>query len=174
LVSRSAFTLLVALVTLERLFELRLSKRNERRLRAQGAVEFGAGHYPVMVALHVILLAGSVVECWLLSRPFVAWLGYPMLGVVLLAAAGRFWVIRTLGQRWTTRVIVPPESSRITQGPYRYLDHPNYVVVVAEGFALPLVHTSWITALVFSIANAILLRSRVRIENQALKEAADG
>lgn len=158
---------------MERLFELRLSRQNVRAQVDAGGVEYGESHYPVMVALHVGLLVGCVAEVWLLSRPFIPWLGYPMFTLVIVAAAGRFWVIRTLGNRWTTRVVVVPGLPLVTKGPYRFLDHPNYLIVAIEGFALPLVHTNWITALLFTVANGVLLRERLRVENAALAEATD-
>lgn len=170
--SLTAFTALIAVVAVERLLELRLSRRNVESQMAAGGIEVGMGHYPVMVALHAGLLAGCLLESWLLHRPFVPVLGYPMLGLVLCAAAGRFWVISALGDRWTTRVVVVPGRPKIRRGPYRFLNHPNYVIVVVEGFALPLVHTNWITATVFTILNGILLTVRIRVENRALAGAA--
>ena len=172
MVSQVAFTGLIIAVAIERLLELRLSRRNERIQLAAGGIEYGSGHYPTMVVLHAGLLLGSLLEIWLLSRPFIPMLGYTMLGLVALAAACRFWIIRTLGNRWTTRVVVVPGLPRITDGPYRFLDHPNYLIVVIEGLALPLVHTSWVTALLFTAANGALLHARIRIENAALAEAA--
>ena len=121
-----------------------------------------------MVVLHTALLVGCVVEVWALHRPFLPWLGWPMLAVVVLSQALRWWCIATLGTRWNTRVIVVPERRWCTAGPYRLLHHPNYVAVVAEGFALPLVHTAWLTALCFTLANALLLTVRIRVENSAL------
>lgn len=171
MVSRAAFTVLIAAVSVQRLLELRLSRRNERVLIKAGAVEHGAGHYSLMVMLHAGLLAGSLAETWLLARPFIDAVGYPMLAILALAGAGRIWVISTLGERWTTKVFVAPGSNRIRTGPYRYFSHPNYAIVVVEGVALPLVHTNWITAIVFTVANAVLLTIRIRVENRALEEA---
>jgi methyltransferase len=133
-------------------------------------MEYGAGHYPIMVALHTALLIGCVTESWLLDRPFVPALGYPMIALALLAQFTRYWVIRTLGGRWTTRVIVVPGTVRVKTGPYRFLRHPNYLAVVVEGIALPLVHSNWITAVVFTVANAALLSVRIRCEDRALEE----
>ena len=114
------------------------------------------------------LLVGCVVEPWALHRPFLPWLGWPMLAVVALSQGLRWWCITTLGKRWNTRVIVLPQAPLVQGGPYRWIHHPNYVAVVAEGFALPLVHTAWLTALAFTVANAILLNVRIRVENSAL------
>lgn len=162
------YTLLIVAVGVERLAELLIARRHARWAFAHGGTEFGAGHYPVMVVVHTGLLAGCVVETWALHRPFLPWLGWPMLAVVALSQGLRWWCVTTLGPRWNTRVIVVPEASLVRAGPYRRLRHPNYVAVVAEGLALPLVHTAWLTAAVFTLINAAVLRTRIRVENAAL------
>lgn len=162
------YLLLIVAVGLERLAELVVSQRNLAWSRQRGGVESGAGHYPAMVLLHTGLLIGCLLEAWLGNRPFVPALGWPMLAVVLLAQGLRWWCIATLGHQWNTRVVVVPGAGRITGGPYRFLPHPNYVAVVAEGIALPLVHTGWLTALAFTVLNALLLTVRIRTENRAL------
>ncbi len=164
------FALLLAVIVLERLAELVVSARHVAAAKRAGAVERGFGHYPVMVALHVGLLAGSAIEVYALDRPFLPWLGWPMLAVVLAAQALRWWCIATLGRQWNTRVIVVPGASRVDRGPYRVVPHPNYVAVVIEGVALPLVHTAWLTAVVFTVLNAAVLRTRIKVENAALAE----
>ena len=122
-----------------------------------------------MVALHSGLLVAMLVEAWV-RRPDVApALAWSMLGLVLASQALRWWCIATLGRRWNTRVIVVPGLAPVASGPYRLLPHPNYVAVVVEGFALPLVHAAWLTALVFTCANAALLVVRVRVEDAALR-----
>ena len=166
------FTVLVVLVGLERLAELVVAKRNRRIALAQGGVETGQGHYPVMVALHTGLLVGALAEVYVADRAFYPWLGYPMLAVVLAAQALRWWCIRTLGPQWNTRIIVVPGLPLVTAGPYRWLRHPNYLAVVAEGVALPLVHTAWLTALLFTALNLPLLWWRIRAEEQALGRLA--
>jgi methyltransferase len=160
------YVLLIVAVAVERLAELVVSQRNRAWSRARGGVEFGARHYPAMVILHTGLLAGCVVEA--LHRPFIPALGWPMLAIVLCAQGLRWWCIATLGPQWNTRVIVVPGAPRVTGGPYRFLSHPNYVAVVLEGVALPMVHTAWITAIVFTVLNAALLRTRITVENDAL------
>ncbi|MFD5817006.1 isoprenylcysteine carboxyl methyltransferase family protein [Streptomyces sp. NPDC127038] len=165
------YGLLVAAVAAERVGELAVARRNERRSRACGAIEAGRGHYPAMVALHTALLLGCAAEVRLGDRPFLPALGWTMLAVLLGAQALRWWCITTLGFRWNTRVIVVPGLPLVARGPYRFLRHPNYVAVVAEGLALPLVHTAWITALLFTLADAVLLTVRVRCENRALAGA---
>jgi len=159
---------LIAAVAVERLVELVVSKRNLAWSLARGGTEYGFGHYPFMVVLHIGLLVACVLEPLLLERPFIPALGWPMLAVVFAAQALRWWCISTLGPQWNTRVIVIPGASRVVGGPYRWLPHPNYVAVVLEGFALPLVHTAWLTAAVFTVLNALLLRTRLRVENTAL------
>lgn len=172
------FTLLIGAVGLERLAELVVSKRNATWSFDRGGVETGQGHYVVMVVLHTGLLVGALVEVWLRQPAFVPVLGWTMFALVLAAQALRWWCIAALGRQWNTRVIVVPGLPRVTGGPYRYLSHPNYVAVVIEGFALPLVHSAWITALVFTLCNAVLLAVRIRVENRALtamsSAAADG
>ena len=162
------YYLLILAVGIERLVELVVSKRNAAWSFAHGGKEFGRLHYGVMVTIHTALLVGCVVEPWALHRPFIGWLGWPMLVVVALSQALRWWCITTLGPRWNTRVIVLPDAPLVREGPYRWLHHPNYVAVVAEGFALPLVHTAWLTATAFTLANALLLSVRLRVENEAL------
>ena len=162
------YVLLVAAVAIERLVELVVSKRNWAWSRERGGTEFGAGHYPAMVVLHIGLLAGCLIEVIALQRPFVPALGWPMLVVVLAAQALRWWCITTLGPQWNTRVIVIPGAARVMCGPYRLIPHPNYVAVVVKGIALPLVHAAGLTALIFTALNAGLLRTRITIEHDAL------
>jgi methyltransferase len=169
-VSAAPYTALVLAVGAERLAELVVSKRNAARAFARGGRETGFGHYPVMVVLHTALLLGAVVEVLVADRPFLPALGWPMLVVVLACQALRWWCIRTLRHQWNTRVIVVPGAGRVTGGPYRFTSHPNYVAVVVEGVALPLVHTAWVTAVAFTVANAALLTVRLRAEERALAE----
>jgi methyltransferase len=164
------FTLLVVVVGLERLAELVVSKRNAAWSFERGGVETGRRHYAVMVVLHTGLLVGALVEVWLRRPDFVPALGWAMLALVVASQALRWWCISTLGRQWNTRVIVVPGLTRVTGGPYRLTSHPNYVAVVIEGFALPLVHSAWITAVVFTVCNAVLLWVRLRVENQALAQ----
>ena len=163
-----AFTALVALVGVERLAELVVSRRNAAWSLARGGVEHGRGHYPVMVALHSGFLVAMLVEAWVRRPEVPPALAWSMLVLVLASQALRWWCILTLGPRWNTRVIVVPGMPPVASGPYRFLRHPNYVAVVVEGVALPLVHASWITAVVFTVANAILLTVRIRVEDAAL------
>ena len=169
-----AYVGLVAAVGVERVAELIVSMRNLRWSRARGGREYGQGHYPAMVVLHTGLLLACVLESGLAHRSIVANLAGPMLAVVVLAQALRWWCIGTLGPRWNTRVVVVPGLPLVARGPYRWLSHPNYVAVVAEGIALPLIGSAWITAVTFTVLNAVLLRVRITTENAALAAAAGG
>jgi methyltransferase len=166
------YVLLIAAVAGERVAELVVSNRNLAWSRTRGGIEFGAGHYPVMVVLHTGLLVGCLAEVIFLHRPFLPALGWPMLAIVVAAQALRWWCITTLGRQWNTRVVVVPGAQRVSGGPYRLIPHPNYAAVIAEGVALPLVHTAWITALVFTVLNAALLTTRITTENNALARLA--
>lgn len=134
------YVLLVLAVSIERLVELAVSKRNIAWSTARGGIEFGFGHYPFMVVLHSGLLIACVVEAT--HRTFIPLLGWSMLALVVAAQALRWWCITVLGPRWNTRVVVVPGLAPVRRGPYRWLRHPNYVAVVIEGFALPLVHSA--------------------------------
>lgn len=167
------FAVLIAAVAVERLVELVVSRRNTAYSMARGGVEFGAGHYPVMVALHTALLGGALLEVWLADRPFLPVLGWTMVALVLASQVLRWWCIHTLGYRWSTRVVVIPGLDLVAAGPYRLMRHPNYVAVVVEGAALPLVHSAWVTAAVFTVANLALLRVRIGVEEAALATAGN-
>ncbi|MFD9357027.1 isoprenylcysteine carboxyl methyltransferase family protein [Streptomyces sp. NPDC060031] len=169
------YLLIVGLVAAERLAELVTARRNSAWSLARGAREYGREHYPAMVALHTALLAGCAVEPWAAGRPFVPWLGWTALAFAVAAQGLRWWCITTLGPRWNTRVLVVPGLPLVAAGPYRLLRHPNYVAVVIEGIALPLVHTAWLTAIGFTALNAVLLGARIHCEDTALADAlADG
>jgi methyltransferase len=157
---------LVAFLIGQRLVELGFAQFNTGRLRAKGAVEFGAAHYPLIVVLHALWLLGL----WALGhdRPVnIFWLA-----LFALLQVGRVWVIASLGARWTTRVIVLRGAARVARGPYRWLKHPNYLIVALEIAVVPLALGLPTFALIFSIANAALLVYRIRIENEALAWAA--
>ena len=162
------FTVLMVFTAIERLIEVRVSNRNAEWSLEQGGVEYGKSHYPFMVVLHTAFLFSCVGEVWLYDAPFIPALGYPALLLALACQGLRWWCITTLGPRWNTRVIVVPNLPRITGGPYRFINHPNYVVVALEGLALPLVHSAFTTALAFTVLNAGLMVVRIRCENAAL------
>lgn len=165
------YTALLIATALERLLEMVVSRRNAAWAFGAGAVEYGRGHFPFMVALHTAFLFGCLLEPWLLDREFNAWLGLPMLAVAIGAQALRWWAVTSLGRRWNTRVIVVPGMELVKDGPYRWFRHPNYVAVVAEGIALPLIHSAWMTAVTFTLLNALLLTVRIRTEDRALRNS---
>ena len=172
--SRIAFTVLMVIIAIQRVWELGVSTRHLRALKVRGAIEVGTSHYPWMVALHAAFLVSCVVEVWLLHRPWrpvLAGLAVLILGAAL---ALRWWTLATLGERWTTRVLVVPGEELVSSGPYRWLRHPNYLVVVMEIAAIPMIHCAWLTAVVFTIANLVLLRQRIRVEEGALGRLAAG
>ncbi len=170
--SRSLYLLLIVLVAIQRLAELAISKRNLARALAAGGHEVASGHYPVMVALHTAFLIACPVEVYMLDRPFVPALGIVCGVVLVLATALRYWAIGTLGDRWNTRIVVLPGAPPVVGGPFRFLRHPNYLAVILEIAFLPLLHSAWATALLFTIANAALLRVRIAAEEHALAEAS--
>jgi len=169
-----AYLVLILFTGAERIVELVVSKRNAAAAFARGGKEYGQSHFPWMVALHTGFLLACIAEVFLLDRPFIPWLGWPMLVIALACQAGRYWCIASLGVQWNTRVIVVPGAGAVkAKGPYRFdwLPHPNYLIVAIEGVALPLVHSAWITAIAFTVLNAILLlRFRIPTENRALRE----
>ncbi len=163
---------LLAVIACERVAELAVSARHARALLGRGGAEYGFSHFPAMIALHVALIAGCVLEPLGGHRAFIPALGWPMLAVTVLANALRWWCIASLGERWTARVIVLPGAPLVRSGPYRWFSHPNYAAVVVEGFALPLTGSAWITATAFTVLNAALLTVRIRCEAGALAAAA--
>ena len=156
---------ILAAVLVERLLELWIARRNTDRLLAEGATERGSEHYPLIVVMHAAWLAALVY----FTPPGTA-VDFRWLAVYVLLQGGRIWVIASLGRFWTTRIITPPHAPVVQRGPYRYLRHPNYWIVTAEIAVLPLVFGHWQIAVVFSLLNAVVLRERIRVENEALAE----
>ena len=159
---------ILLLVAAQRLAELVLARRNARRLLADGGIEHGAGGYPLLVLLH----AAWLVALFVFVPPDAA-VSWPLIAVYLLLQAARVWVIASLGRFWTTRVITLPDAPLVRRGPYRWLRHPNYLVVAGEIAVLPLAFGAWELALGFSLANAVLLAERIRIEERALGPRRD-
>jgi methyltransferase len=165
-----ALVLAAAAIAVQRAAELRLARRNERRARSRGAIEHGAGHYPAFFVLHAGWLAGWLIEAWL-RGPAVASTWPVWLSLVGVAEALRYWAIATLGPRWNTRILVVPGEPLVRRGPYRYLRHPNYLAVVIELAAVPLVFGAWMTAFAASALNAVLLLAiRIPAEERALRQ----
>ena len=161
----SPLYLVVGFLVVQRLAELLIARRNYRELVARGGIEVGQRHYPVLVALHagwLLALMGTIDP----GAP----LSIPLLAVFILLEGGRVWVIVTLGPLWTTRVIVLPGATRIQTGPYRYVNHPNYLIVCGEIAVVPLMFGAWQLALIASVLNLLVLRTRIRVENKALAD----
>ena len=156
---------IIGFLVFQRLVELGIARRNHRALVARGAIEFGRRHYPALVALHagwLLALLGTIDP----QTP----VSIPLLAVFVLLECGRVWVVVTLGSRWTTRVMVVPGAKRIRAGPYRYVNHPNYLIVCGEIAVVPLMFGAWTLALIASALNLLALRTRIRVENKALAE----
>lgn len=160
-----ALPLLLGFLVGQRLTELAIASRNTRRLKAEGGVEAGARHYPLFIVLHVSWIAAMALFIPLNAPPNMA-----LIGVFLLLQLGRVWVIATLGRYWTTRIITVPDAPLVRQGPYRFVKHPNYLIVAGEIAVLPLAFGDWRIAAIFSLANAALVLHRIRVEEQALKD----
>ena len=170
MISKWIFTAIVAAFAVQRLAELVVSRRHERTILARGGREHGAGHFRAMQLLHGSWLIAMTAEVWLLDRPFF----WPLAiagGIAALAGQSlRYAAILTLGQRWTVRVLTLPGEPPIERGIYRYVRHPNYVGIILEMAGLPLIHTAWLTAIVYSLLNGWMLRTRIKVEEQALAE----
>ncbi len=167
-ISLGAYLTILAALAAERMFHLALAARNARRALASGAVEHGQSHYPAMAAFHALFLLSAAAEAIVLQRPFPGTLGWTALGGALGAQALRYWSVASLGSRWNTRIIVFPGMPPVKRGPYRFMRHPNYLAVIVEIACVPMIRGCWMTAVVFSIGNAVLLRVRIRAEEAAM------
>ena len=171
--TENAFLVLLAVVGIGRLLEMRLSRRHQRELAARGARRAPEPGFALMVALHTGVLVASAVEVVALHRPFTLALGVPALGAFVLANALRWWVIATLGPHWNVQVVGSLSLGVVTDGPYRFVRHPNYVAVFVELLALPLVHGAWLTALVGAALHVPILRRRLAVEEAVLATDAE-
>jgi methyltransferase len=163
-----AFLVLLVCVGAERLLELQVSRLHQRRLASCGATKTKDPRYRWMIALHTGVLIGAALEVTLLRRPFLVWLAIPALLLFVSATLLRWWVIRTLGIHWNTEVVDSAALGVVTDGPFRWIRHPNYLGVIVELIALPLIHTAWITAALAAAGNALVLRNRLRVEEPVL------
>lgn len=174
MVSRSVFTAFVLLLALQRLYELYLSRKHEAIIRSRGGREHAAWQVKAMKALHTAWFISMLVEVWALQRPFIPGLSLLALLTLLAGQSLRYAAILSLRWRWTVRLMTIPGLPPVQQGIYRYLRHPNYVGVVLEIVAVPLLHSAYVTAIVFSLANILLLTARIRVEDRVLLEAVHG
>lgn len=166
------FPIVICVVVLQRLIELLIAKRNEKWLRSQGAFEAGAGHYPVMVAMHITFFISLIIEVTFFNRPLSAfWLVFLILFII--AQVFRIWCLTSLGRFWNTKIIILPGADVIQKGPYRFIRHPNYVVVTIELLVLPLLFSAYFTALIFTLLNLWMLSVRIPAEEKALKEVTN-
>lgn len=173
MVTRWLFTGLVLLLALQRLYELRLSRRHEAILRARGEREHAAWQARAMTVLHAGWFAAMLVEVYAFHRPFIPALSLLALLTLIAGQSLRYAAIRTLDWRWTVKVMTVPGLPPVQTGIYRYLHHPNYLGVILEILAVPLLHSAYVTAIIFSLANLLLLRVRIRTEEMALQESSD-
>jgi methyltransferase len=167
-ISLRTYLIILALLVVERMFELDRARRNARRAFEHGAVEVGQAHYRVMVAFHALFIASCAIEATFFPRAFPAAVAWIALSAELVAQALRYWAVSTLGERWNTRIIVSPERAPVTDGPYRWMRHPNYLAVVIEIAAVPMIGGAIFTAISFSIGNALILAVRIPAEERAM------
>ena len=168
MISLRTYLIILALLIVERIFELDLARRNARRAFGRGAIEVGQAHYRVMVAFHTLFIVSCATEAIFLPHSIpnvVAWIA---LFAEITAQALRYWAVSTLGERWNTRIVVTPERAPVTTGPYRFMRHPNYLAVVIEIAAVPLIGGAIFTAIAFSIGNALILAVRIPTEERAM------
>jgi methyltransferase len=164
-----SFWIFFAFLISQRVLELFLAKRNEQIVKSKGALEFDRDGYKYIVALHVAFFISLVIEKFSLQRELNQfWVLF--LFIFLIAQILRYWAISSLGVYWNTKVLVVPGSQRIRKGPYKYLEHPNYVAVIVEIAVIPLIFSCYLTSILFSIINFILLRRRIEIEENALEK----
>ncbi|MET0283241.1 MAG: isoprenylcysteine carboxylmethyltransferase family protein [Polyangiales bacterium] len=168
-----AYVCLLVCVVIQRLIEVWISRRNEAALLQEGASEHAPEQMPWMIALHAGWLLSSLLEVFLFDRPFRVWLAVLALLVFSAGQVLRLLAMQALDDRWTVKIITLPGAPAISDGVFQYVRHPNYLGVVLEIAALPLVHGAWLTSILFSLANGLLLRARIRAEERALRETGD-
>ncbi|GAE27539.1 alkylpyrone O-methyltransferase [Halalkalibacter wakoensis JCM 9140] len=167
-----AIYVFILLVIVQRLVEVKIANRNANWIKSQGGYEVGKEHYKYIVALHALFFVSLLIEVSVIDRSFVLWSIVPLI-VFFLAQLGRIWALSSLGRFWNTRIMVLPGAKVVAKGPYRYLRHPNYAIVVTELACLPLIFQAYWTAIVFTIANAFILSVRIKVEEQALEHATN-
>jgi methyltransferase len=171
MVTQVLFVIFVLLLAMQRVFELRLSRRNEARLKEANAVEHAPGHFRWMKLMHIAWFPAMLLEVIALQRPFIPSLAIFAIFFFLAGQTLRLLAIRTLGPRWTVNIVTLPEAPPVERGIYRYIRHPNYLGVVLEILAVPLVHTAYLSAIIFTVLNALVLTVRIRAEEKALHQS---
>ena len=166
------FPIVISIVILQRLIELFIAKRNEKWMRSQGAFEAGAAHYPVMVSMHIVFFISLLAEVFLFERALSPlWIIF--LVIFIIAQAARIWCLTSLGKFWNTKIIILPGATVVQKGPYKWVRHPNYIIVATELLVLPLLFSAYLTAIVFSLLNVWMSSVRIPAEEKALKEATN-
>ena len=163
------FTIFIALIIIQRIAELCIAKKNERFMKSKGALEFGQSHYPFIVAVHSLFFVSYIIEVNLVGHEVSSY--WPILfPLFLLTQAGRIWALKSLGPFWNTKIIVLPNAKIVRKGPYRFIKHPNYAIVSAEFLIIPLMFEAYLTTILFTILNIIILAIRIPAEEYALKK----
>ncbi|WP_336864419.1 isoprenylcysteine carboxyl methyltransferase family protein [Peribacillus frigoritolerans] len=163
------FAIFIILIAIQRLVELYIAKQNEKQLKAGGAIEYGESHYKWMVLMHLSFFIVLIIEVIALERD-ISGLWPIWLTLFLIAQSGRIWVIRSLGKHWNTKIIVVPEADVVIKGPYKFLKHPNYIIVATEILVISLLFNAYYTAIIFSLLNVWMMMVRIPLEEKALKE----
>lgn len=164
-----AFLIFIGFIIIQRLMELAVARRNEKWMKAKGAMEFGSGHYPFIVLIHAGFIVSTIVEVLYFDRGLSRY--WPLLFTVFLLTQGvRVWAIASLGPYWNTKIIVLPDAQIVRRGPYRFIKHPNYLVVALEILTIPLLFNAFFTAVIFTLFNLLILCIRISAEEKALKE----
>ncbi|MCY8855740.1 isoprenylcysteine carboxyl methyltransferase family protein [Bacillus atrophaeus] len=165
------FWLFILILAVQRIAEIIVAKQNEQKVKKQGAIEYGEGHYPYIVLMHVLFFVSLICEVLLLHKePSSWWIG--ILTAIILVQGVRYWALLSLGAHWNTKILVVPDAELIKKGPYKWLKHPNYAVVMVEIVLLPLLYGAYWTLILFTILNAFMLSVRIRVEDKALREHA--
>ncbi|GAE37619.1 isoprenylcysteine carboxyl methyltransferase family protein [Halalkalibacter akibai] len=167
-----AVYLFIALVIIQRVIEVVIANRNAKWIKAQGGYEVGKAHYKYIVALHGVFFLSLLVEVSLVNKSFMLWSIIPLV-FFLVAQVGRVWALSSLGRFWNTRIMVLPGAKVVAKGPYQYLRHPNYAIVITELACLPLIFQAYWTAIIFTVLNAVILTTRIKVEERALEEVTN-
>jgi methyltransferase len=167
-----AIYIFIALVIMQRIVEVMIANRNARWIKSQGGYEVGKEHYKYIVVLHALFFVSLIIEVTVIDSGFVFWTVAPLI-IFLLAQFGRVWALSALGRFWNTRIMILPGAKVVAKGPYRYLRHPNYVIVVTELACLPLIFQAYWTAILFTIMNALVLSIRIKVEEKALEDVTN-